>query len=220
MRVRRQDRRRLATGLAFIGPNVAGFLVFTLFPLVFSLVMAFTNWDLRLHNTFRESELRFVGLENFGRLASERYFSRYLGNTLFLMMGIPFSVAGSLVAALLLSRDLGSGTTRRVRLGILVTTLLLGGSACLVVSRAAGTATVILVSGVACLILLSGVLGGQTVYRTLFYFPHFTAGVATFLLWKKIYSPYTGPVNHVLKTPLAWLAAGVNGAPPAAVRSG
>ena len=65
--------RRLATGLAFVGPNIAGFLVFTLFPLVFSLAMAFTNWDLRLHNAFRDTPLRVVGTENFSQLFRERY---------------------------------------------------------------------------------------------------------------------------------------------------
>ncbi|MBT4822814.1 MAG: sugar ABC transporter permease, partial [Lentisphaerae bacterium] len=98
-----RERKKLAVGLAFIGPNIAGFLIFILFPLVFSLAMAFTNWDLRLHNIFKGNDVRFVGLENFVRLFREPDFFQYLGNTLFLMMAIPFSVAGSLFAAILLS---------------------------------------------------------------------------------------------------------------------
>ena len=39
---------------------------------------------------------------------------------------------------------------------------------------------------VAALIVVSGTIGGSTVYRTLFYLPNFTAGVATMLLWKKL----------------------------------
>lgn len=212
--------RRLATGLAFVGPNIAGFLVFTLFPLVFSLAMAFTNWDLRLHNAFRTTPLRLVGLENFAQLFRERYFGLYLGNTLFLMMGIPFSVAASLGAALLLSRDLGRDEGPRVRIGILTMVLLLAGVGALVLAGAAGTAVVILLGGVALLILTAGAAGGPTVYRTLFYFPAFTSGVATFLLWKKIYSPYTGPVNHVLRPPLARLARGVTAVPAGCVQAG
>jgi multiple sugar transport system permease protein len=38
-----------------------------------------------------------------------------------------------------------------------------------------------------------------TAYRTLFYMPHFTAGVATYLLWKKMYNPQTGPINTALR---------------------
>jgi multiple sugar transport system permease protein len=215
-----RDARRLATGLAFIGPNVVGFLIFTLFPLVFSLVMAFTNWDLRLHNTFREGEMRFLGWENFSRLFQERYFSVYLGNKLFLMLGIPLSVAASLVSALLLSRDLGRSAGARVRVGILATVLLVAGVGALLLANCGGTAAVIVIGGVALLILTAGAAGGTTVYRTLFYFPHFTAGVATYLLWKKIYSPYTGPVNHVLRPPLAALARTVTAVPAWTVQAG
>lgn len=217
---RARDARRLAAGLAFIGPNVAGFLVFTLFPLVFSLIMAFTNWDLRLHNTFRESELRMVGWENFTRLLKERYVAVYLGNTLFLMLGIPLSVAASLISALLLSRDLGRSAGARVRVGILATVLLIVGVGALLLANCGGTAAVILIGGVTLLILTAGAAGGTTVYRTLFYFPHFTAGVATFLLWKKIYSPYTGPINHVLRPPLAALARAVTAVPAWSVQAG
>jgi multiple sugar transport system permease protein len=215
-----RDARRLATGLAYIGPNVVGFLVFTLFPLVFSLAMAFTNWDLRLHNSFRESELRVIGWENFSRLFRERYFALYLGNTLFLMLGIPVSVAASLGAALLLSKDLGRSAGVRVRVGILATVLLVAGTGALVLANCGGTAATILIGGVSLLLLTAGVAGGPTVYRTLFYFPCFTAGVATFLLWKKIYSPYTGPVNHVLRAPLAVLSRAVNAAPAWSVQAG
>jgi multiple sugar transport system permease protein len=62
-------------------------------------------------------QMRFVGLGNFGRLlgfgheegrlaAHDPEFWRYLGNTLFLMLGIPLSIAGSLLLALLLNRPL------------------------------------------------------------------------------------------------------------------
>lgn len=213
-----RDTRRLATGLAFIGPNVAGFLVFTLFPLVFSFVMAFSNWDLRLHNMFKPESVRFVGLENFARLFSEPDFLKYLGNTLFLMMAIPFSVAGSLFAAILLSQDLRGGS-RQTWLGVLLCVTLLVSAGTLVVVGAGATAMTVLVVGLAGAILFGGVCGGQTTHRTLFYFPHFTAGVATFLLWKKLYSPHTGPVNNALRPLLDAVGAGIAALPPAAVQA-
>src|SRR5436309_7495692 len=104
-----RKRHQLAVGLGFLAPNIIGFLAFTLVPLVFSLALAFSNWDLRLHNRFRNEPLRFVGFENFVRLVNQPAFWRFLGNTLFLMMGVPFSIAGSLVLALLLSHDLRGG---------------------------------------------------------------------------------------------------------------
>jgi len=86
----KRETKRLLAGLTFITPNIIGFAVFTLFPLVFSFVMAFTNWDVRRHNIFTDESVRFVGLANFARLFGEPDFLRYLGNTLFMMMGIPF----------------------------------------------------------------------------------------------------------------------------------
>ena len=206
MALSRKQTRKLFTGLAFIGPNVVGFLIFTLVPLVFSLAMAFTNWDLRLHNTFTAESVRFIGLENFSRLFHERDFLKFLGNTLFLMMGIPFAVGGSLCAALLLSQDL-KGKDLRARHTIAITILLIVGCGCLTVAGLGSSAVLILVCGVACLVLTLGFGFGQSSYRTLFYFPHFTAGVATFLLWKRLYAPLNGPINNALRPPLEMLTS-------------
>ena len=212
-----KETRKLLTGLGFITPSIIGFLVFTLFPLAFSFVMAFTNWDLRMHNMFTDQSVRFVGFENFARLFSERDFSQFFGNTLFLMMGIPFGVAGSLAAAVLLSQPLRGG---RGWAWALATLGLIIGVGALAVAGAGTTATVILLTGIAGLILIGGASGGRTVYRTLFYFPHFTAGVATFLLWKKLYSPHTGPVNAVLSPALKAVGDTVGGLPPWLLRGG
>ena len=57
----------------------------------------------------------------------------------------------------------------------------------------------LLICGIVGTVLVLGSVGGQTVYRTLFYFPSFTAGVATYILWKKLYSPENGPINNVLQ---------------------
>ena len=216
MALSRKQTRKLFTGLAFIGPNVVGFLIFTLVPLVFSLAMAFTNWDLRLHNTFTNESVRFIGLENFSRLFHERDFLKFLGNTLFLMMGIPFAVGGSLCAALLLSQDL-KGKDLRARHTIAITILLIVGCGCLTVVGLGSSAVVILVCGVACMVLTLGFGFGQSSYRTLFYFPHFTAGVATFLLWKRLYSPLNGPINNALRPPLEMLTKLVRALGPESV---
>jgi multiple sugar transport system permease protein len=215
----RKQTRRVATGLAFLAPNIAGFLLFTLVPLVISLVMAFTNWDIRLHNMFRNQPLRFVGFENFSRLFAEPDFLKYLGNTLFLMMGIPFGVAGSLTAAVLLSKDL-RGRKRCVRGLVFALLGLVLGLGLLTIFGLGASSLVILLGGVAGLILVGGALGGRTVYRTLFYFPHFTAGVATFILWKKLYNPHTGPINGALRPVLQQVGGWVNGVPAPVVQSG
>jgi len=212
-----QSRRNLMAGLLFLGPSILGFMAFTIVPLVLSFVLAFTNWDVRQHNMFKGENIEFVGFENFERLLIHPAFYQYLGNTLFFMLGIPVAIIGSLVAALLLTRELpGPSALRRIHFvaaGVLVVALIalsLTG-----VSLGGMTLLLVLLFGS---ILVAGVLGRSTVYRTLFYAPHFTAGVATFLLWKKMYNPQTGPINTALAPVVSgieslfqWLPAAAGG---------
>ncbi len=163
----RTDRRNLLRGVAFLTPNILGFLAFTLVPLTLSLALAFTNWDLRLHNMFKDAPLKFVGLENFRRLLSEVDFWQYLGNTLFLMMALPLGVAGSLFLAILLSKDLRGGS-RSVWGWLVAGALLICGVGGLLMAGAGATSMTILISGLLGTILLTGTLGRSSVYRTLY----------------------------------------------------
>jgi multiple sugar transport system permease protein len=235
----RTSFRKLLTALMFLAPNIVGVLAFVVFPVVFSIALACTDWDLRRHNMFKSERLSFVGLDNFVRLvfgshdnmyrfwqwitlqpledrdapffASE--FLRYFGNTLFLMMGIPFAVAGSLVAAILLSKDTrGRG---RVFVALLAACGLIASCILLAALGLGATGTVMLFLSLACGTLLLGAAGGSTVYRTLFYMPAFTAGVPTYLLWKKLYAPQTGPINHALQPVLDGVSTSVTSLPSA-----
>lgn len=208
----KRQLRNLPIALAFLTPNICGVLLFLIFPVAFSIVMAFSDWDLRLHNMYKEQSPDFVGLDNFIRLFAEPDFLKFLGNTLFLMMGIPFSVAGSLFAAVLLSQDTRGGGGLVFK-RIIATGILTASCVILVFAGAGASATTLLVVGLGCVILVAGVLGGTTVYRTLFYAPHFTAGIATFLLWKKLYNPETGPINMALTSVLKGLEGAVNATP-------
>jgi multiple sugar transport system permease protein len=215
-----KDKRNFLTGLAFVSPNVIGFLLFTAIPLVISLPMAFTNWNLAQHNSYNGQSIKFVGLANFYELFAgplgdfNGQFVQFLINTLVLMIGIPFGIAGSLAAAMLLSRDLtgGRGWASKGMLiaGALGITLLL--TICctiLALTGQGGTAMTILFCGVVATVLLGGTLMGSTWYRTLFYLPNFVAGVATMLLWKKLFNNETGPINTALAVPLNALESGV-----------
>jgi multiple sugar transport system permease protein len=217
---KRTNRRRdLAYGLAFLAPNLLGFLVFTLVPLVISFAMVFTNWDIRRHNMFTDESIRFIGLENLRRLFAEPDFMQYFGNTLFFMLGMPLGIAGSLGAALLLNQSPKGGRSR-LWVWMLCTALLTGSCGLLVAVGMGATATTLCFLGLAAAIFAGGSAGGATVYRSLFYVPSFTAGVATMILWKKMYSPHTGPVNGGLSPVLAGLERLVNAVPPAVVRAG
>lgn len=182
----------------FLAPNLLGFLAFTLLPLVLSLVMAFTNFDVRLHNIFRNEGLLFVGFHHFVRLAQDPDFWRYLGNTLYLLLGLPFAIAGSLIAALLLHGDIHESSRRRG--AVMIAGFILLVSCVWLATQGLGSpAMLLLLGGVVTLFFATGLTFGNVVHRTLFYTPHFTSGVATFLVWKKLYNPQTGPINQVLQ---------------------
>ena len=248
----RGEGRKLAVGLAFLAPNIVGFLAFTLLPLIFAMVLAFTNWDLSLHNDQLRAQglaspIKFVGLGNFadilfdpvtdpkramlggllGMRTWDADFWKYFGNTLFFMMALPLGIAFSLLSAIALSKRLDGGAEgggksphRRALLGfgaLGALLLLLGGAGVTLAtwSDVAGNLNgmPMLLCAVAALILLGGAVGGQAVYRTLFYMPFFVSGVATFLLWKKIFNPQTGPLTAALRPPLAALGSLVNALP-------
>ncbi len=58
-------------------------------------------------------------------------------------------------------------------------------------------------------LLLSQKLKGVVIYRTLFYLPSFTSGVALMILWKALYNPDFGPVNAVINSVSDFLHLGV-----------
>ena len=103
-------KREAIAAYAFLAPNFIGFMLFTSIPVILSLVMAFTHW-----NIFKQPF--WVGLENFqsllwfhkeaGKTApNDPFFWQYIYNTVFLMAGIPIGMAGSLIVALMMNQKI------------------------------------------------------------------------------------------------------------------
>jgi len=97
-------------GYAFLMPNFLGFLLFTSLPVIASLVLSFMHWDIL-------NPPEWAGLDNFIKLlwfhkeegmlvANDPEFWMYLYNTVFMMLVIPISMAGSLILAVLLNRKI------------------------------------------------------------------------------------------------------------------
>jgi multiple sugar transport system permease protein len=83
---------------AFIAPPFLGFALFALGPMVASLALSFTRYDVL-------TAPRGVGLENYRRLLTEDFFvGRTLANTAFYLLGVPLGIAVSLLVAALLDR--------------------------------------------------------------------------------------------------------------------
>ncbi|MDR3710660.1 MAG: sugar ABC transporter permease [Capsulimonadaceae bacterium] len=137
----KQRKGDLLPAIGFLAPNFIGFLIFCAGPLLYSLAVSFSDW-----NVARPGVFHWVGFGNFTDLLSDASFHTYFVNTVYLMIGIPVSIFGSLMLAILLSQK----------------------------------------------------LKGMVVYRTLFYLPSFTSGVALMILWKALFNPDFGPIDYAL----------------------
>ncbi|HAX96964.1 MAG TPA: sugar ABC transporter permease [Prolixibacteraceae bacterium] len=87
--------------LIFLVPSLIGFTVFNIVPILSSLVLAFTKWDLL-------TPLEFVGINNFIHMfTKDPIFWPSLGRTLlYSSMSIPLGIFTSLILALAMNRPL------------------------------------------------------------------------------------------------------------------
>ncbi|PZD94191.1 sugar ABC transporter permease [Paenibacillus sambharensis] len=100
-------RKEKYYGYLFILPPVLGFLIFALFPALYSLWGSFTDWD-------GLGRMDFIGLANYKELLADEQFHKALFNTFYLMLGIPVGLALALMLALSLNRGKFGTTTFRV----------------------------------------------------------------------------------------------------------
>ena len=139
-------RHELIAALGFLMPNFLGFMLFTAGPVLFSLAVSFSNWNLQ-----RTIPFQWIRFGNFIELMHDPNFWIYFTNTVYLMLGMPIAIIGSLFLAILLSQR----------------------------------------------------LRGIVLYRTLFYLPTFTSGVALMILWKALYNPEFGPINAFINSAIS-----------------
>jgi multiple sugar transport system permease protein len=102
-------RREMWWGLAFLSPWLFGLVVFTALPILASLALSFTNF-----NILHPESVRFVGLDNYTRMWSELIGNRAVGQSLgvtlrFALMSVPLGIGLALGLALLLHHKLLAG---------------------------------------------------------------------------------------------------------------
>jgi multiple sugar transport system permease protein len=98
------SRGEAFAGLAFAAPWIIGFLIFTLFPILFSIVLSFSEWD-----PYTPIEQRsFVGFRNYlTALFHDPLLWKALWNTMvYAFWSVPASLALSLALALLLNQKI------------------------------------------------------------------------------------------------------------------
>lgn len=86
----------------FIAPNFIGFFVFILLPVVFSLFISFT--DFNLFQGIKEST--FVGLKNFIEMFKDSWFRASIrNNIIYTIVTIPISMFFSIILAVILNKN-------------------------------------------------------------------------------------------------------------------
>ena len=89
------------TGYAFILPNIIGVCLFTLFPIVFSLIISFTNWDY----TKGFGNWEFIGFQNFIEMWKDKWFTDSLINTVvFAAVVVPVTVFLALALSVIIDK--------------------------------------------------------------------------------------------------------------------
>lgn len=95
-------------GYLFIAAPLLGFLIFSAGPLIASIVLSFFKWDLL-------TPPRWTGLENWRRLLFEDPLVwKAMGNTAFLLLGIPISLLLALFLASLMNQPIPGRQAFRV----------------------------------------------------------------------------------------------------------
>lgn len=93
--------RESIAGYLFILPNVGGVLILTILPVLFSLFISFTEWDLFSGiNGFK-----FVGLKHYIGMWNDEWFTRsLLNNILYTFFTVPFTMLLAFILALILNK--------------------------------------------------------------------------------------------------------------------
>jgi multiple sugar transport system permease protein len=95
---RKYTPRQIGVTLVFLGPWLLGLLLLTLGPMVYSLYLSFTSYDLL-------SDPVWVGLDNFTRMFTDdtRYMKSVAVTVVYVVVAVPLILVVSMLVALLLN---------------------------------------------------------------------------------------------------------------------
>ncbi len=99
-RLTKRQKKDNVMGYIFIAPQLIGFVLFVAFPLVFSLFLCFSEWNMI-------DMPEFVGGANFISVFNDRIFWKSIGNTfIYIAIVVPLTLFTSLTLAILTNRKL------------------------------------------------------------------------------------------------------------------
>lgn len=101
MKTRKKDITKKNTGYLFIAPYFIVFFLFTLYPIIYTLILSFQQWD-------GVTDPVFLGLDNYVRLVQDSNFFKSIGNTILISLCamVPQMVFGLSLAFILNQRYL------------------------------------------------------------------------------------------------------------------
>lgn len=92
--------RNRINGYAFILPNIIGFLVFILIPVLASFIFSFTDWD-------GFGKMKYIGFDNYIKMFRNETFIISLRNTLYyIIVSVPVTLVLALAAAIALNKGI------------------------------------------------------------------------------------------------------------------
>ena len=94
-----KERRDNLTGYLFVGPYIIGFLLFTTIPMIYSLYLSFTDYNVL-------SEPEWVGLDNYIKMFTDddKFWMSFKVTWKFAIVQIPVKLTVSLLVAMLLAK--------------------------------------------------------------------------------------------------------------------
>lgn len=96
----KQKNRDIAAGYLFLAPSLIGFLVFLIFPILFSLAISFTDWDM----VSGIGNMHFIGIDNYTKMLGDATVHKALdNNVIFAVSTVPVTVILAMLIAVLLN---------------------------------------------------------------------------------------------------------------------
>ena len=167
------------SGLAFLSPNLLGFLIFFAFPLLFSLWVSFFDWDTT--NTTRD----FIGLENYIRALSLDFANSAQSNAGTEVLKSDYQVLANLdwfgQHWVIGARDVEFWLSLKNITVFLVLAVPLAVLPALVLSS-----------------VLASKLPGMKVFRTIYFVPSVAGVIGVSIVWGQMFDATIGWINYLL----------------------
>ena len=112
---KRKEKKAFRNAIPFMLPSLVGMIVFSLLPILISIVISFTRWNGLDRLSWKTLADNFVFLDNYKQILGTGEFWKVLGHTCYyIVLYIPLVLVMSLVIASTLNRNMKGITVFRV----------------------------------------------------------------------------------------------------------